>query len=220
MNRFLVAALLAGVTAAIPGSLYAQPNPGGQPGGGHPGGGGHPAPAMHAPHMAGPAAHFHATMHRPVSHGYAMHHPVSHGYARHRVAHHHRPAAHVTIHRHHVAIHTGHIGHHTVHHMSAAVHGRSHISARVAGLRKNVHAAHRFHAGAYRAPPGYNYRRWGYGEFLPSAFWGRDYWLTDFLAFGLFAPPDGYIWVRYGPDAMLIDEYTGEILQVDYGVFY
>jgi Ni/Co efflux regulator RcnB len=83
-----------------------------------------------------------------------------------------------------------------------------------------VRATHRFHAGIYRAPPGYHYRRWGYGQFLPSLYWGRDYWLTDFLAFGLFAPPDGLIWVRYGPDAMLIDQNTGEIIQVDYGAFY
>ena len=29
----------------------------------------------------------------------------------------------------------------------------------------------------------------------------------------LYAPPDGYVWVRYGPDAVLIDEDTGEIVQ-------
>jgi Ni/Co efflux regulator RcnB len=94
------------------------------------------------------------------------------------------------------------------------------VSARVAGLRRNIHAVHRFHAGIYRAPPGFYYRRWGYGEFLPAVYWGRDYWITDYLAYGLFAPPDGYIWVRYGPDALLLDEYTGEIIQVDYDEFY
>ncbi len=87
-------------------------------------------------------------------------------------------------------------------------------------LRRNVFARHRFHAGIYRAPPGYRYRRWSYGAFLPAIYWNRDYWLTDFLAFGLFAPPPGFVWVRYGPDALLIDEYTGEIIQVDYGVFF
>jgi Ni/Co efflux regulator RcnB len=32
-------------------------------------------------------------------------------------------------------------------------------------------------------------------------------------------PPAGYEWVRDGNDAMLIDTTSGEILQVEYGVF-
>ena len=36
-------------------------------------------------------------------------------------------------------------------------------------------------------------------------------------AYGLFTPP-GLIWVRYDDDALLIDQYTGEILQVRYDV--
>ena len=48
----------------------------------------------------------------------------------------------------------------------------------------------------------------------------RNYWLMDFLMYGLDEPPAGYVWVRYGPDALLIDEYDGEIVEVEYGVFY
>ncbi len=48
----------------------------------------------------------------------------------------------------------------------------------------------------------------------------RDYWLDNYEDFGLMDPPDGYTWVRYGPDALLIDEDTGEVVQVVYGVFY
>jgi Ni/Co efflux regulator RcnB len=160
------------------------------PEGGHPAV--RPAPAMHAP-----TPQYHMTAHRATTHYY--HRPTTH-----RVTHHvyHR---HVTVRAHHVVHHVGHV---------------THVSARVAGLRRNVTAAHRFHAGVYRAPAGYHYQRWSYGAFLPAIYWGRDFWITDFLAFGLFAPPDGYIWVRYGPDALLIDQYTGEIIQVDYGVFY
>ena len=33
-------------------------------------------------------------------------------------------------------------------------------------------------------------------------------------------PPYGYVWVRYGDDALLVDVDTGEILRVVYGVFY
>jgi Ni/Co efflux regulator RcnB len=189
MTGFLKAALLAGLTAAIPGTLCAQPHPEG----GHPAAS-HPAPAMHVS-----APQFHAAPHRPV----AFHHvgrPVTH---------YHRPTTHHYYHHHYVT-----------HHTSAVVHVRSRLAPRVAALRRNVRASHRFHAGIYRAPPGYRYQRWGFGQFLPSVYWGRDFWLTDFLTYGLFAPPDGYVWVRYGPDALLIDQNTGEILQVDYGVFY
>jgi Ni/Co efflux regulator RcnB len=185
MNKFLVATMLAGLAAAIPGSLCAQQHPEG----GHPAAV-HPAPAMHAP--------------APQSHAVA-HHPVSHHYVRRPVAYHH--TTHHIHHHHPVAVHV-------------VAHARTHLAPRVAALRRNVRAAHRFHAGIYRAPPGYHYPRWSYGGFLPAIYWGRDYWITDFLAFGLFGPPDGYIWVRYGPDALLIDQNTGEIIQVDYGVFY
>lgn len=58
-----------------------------------------------------------------------------------------------------------------------------------------------------------------YGQRLPSLYFARDYWLTNYVSFGLIAPPDGFIWVRFGPDALLIDQYTGEIVQVQYGIF-
>ena len=85
---------------------------------------------------------------------------------------------------------------------------------------RNSNAPRQFHAGSYNAPRGYNYRRWGYGERLPRNYYARNFWLADFLVFGLLSPPDGYVWVRYGPDALLIDEETGEIIQVEYNVFY
>ncbi len=86
--------------------------------------------------------------------------------------------------------------------------------------RRNVTSPRRYRHGRYQAPRGFHYRRWHYGERLPIAYYGRDYWLLDFIAFGLFAPPPGYVWVRYGDDALLIDTYTGEIVQVRYDVFY
>ncbi|MBI1210367.1 MAG: hypothetical protein GC190_02805 [Alphaproteobacteria bacterium] len=86
--------------------------------------------------------------------------------------------------------------------------------------RRNITSPRRYHIGAYRAPRDYHYRRWHYGDRLPIAFYARSYWLLDYIAFGLFAPPPGYVWVRYGPDALLIDVETGEIIQVRYDVFY
>jgi Ni/Co efflux regulator RcnB len=32
-------------------------------------------------------------------------------------------------------------------------------------------------------------------------------------------PPAGYEWVRVGADALLVNTATGEVLQVEYGVF-
>ena len=87
-------------------------------------------------------------------------------------------------------------------------------------LRGTVRAPRRFHWRPYRRPPGWHYRHWVYGQFLPRGWWGRNYWITDWGMFGLVAPPTGYVWVRVGPDAMLIDEYTGEIVRVVYSLFY
>jgi len=81
-------------------------------------------------------------------------------------------------------------------------------------------SARRFHAPSYRRPQGWYYHRWNYGEVLPRPFWISAYWLTNYWLYSLTPPPYGYIWVRYGDDALLVDQYTGEIVQVVYDVFY
>ena len=85
---------------------------------------------------------------------------------------------------------------------------------------QNFRAERRFRIAPYRRPPGFYSHRWSWGEFLPAPFWVRDYWLIDYFAYGLPPPPFGAIWVRVGDDALLIDRYTGEIIEVDYEVFY
>ncbi|HEY2837021.1 MAG TPA: RcnB family protein [Rhizomicrobium sp.] len=85
---------------------------------------------------------------------------------------------------------------------------------------QNFRAPRRFHAPAYRRPPGWYARRWTWGEFLPVSFWPRNYWITDFNIYDLPPPPFGAIWVRVGSDALLIDQDSGEIIEVDYGIFY
>ena len=87
-------------------------------------------------------------------------------------------------------------------------------------FHRNLNAPHRFHAAAYHRPSGWYAHRWTYGEILPSLFWAQDFWLNDFGDYGLEPPPPGAVWVRDGSDAILIDRYSGEIIQVDYGVFY
>jgi Ni/Co efflux regulator RcnB len=85
---------------------------------------------------------------------------------------------------------------------------------------RNFTAPRRYRAPAYRRPQGWYAHRWTFGERLPPAFFIRDYWLNDYLDFGLVTPPYGTVWVRNGSDALLIDEESGEVIQVAYGVFY
>jgi Ni/Co efflux regulator RcnB len=90
----------------------------------------------------------------------------------------------------------------------------------VSKFRRNVTAERHFHFRDYHGPADYAYHRWSYGDNLPREYWVQDYWITSFLNFGLDSPPDGYVWVQYGNDALLIDEDTGEIIEVQYGIFY
>lgn len=92
--------------------------------------------------------------------------------------------------------------------------------AGISQWRRNFHSPRRYRTSAYYAPRGYHYRRWSYGQYLPDIYWSRRYWLFDFIVYGLFEPPSDLVWVQYGPDALLIDRYTGEIIQVRYDVFY
>jgi Ni/Co efflux regulator RcnB len=78
----------------------------------------------------------------------------------------------------------------------------------------------RFRIGGYRAPYGYYVRTWGFGDFLPRGWYGQDYFIGDFLDYDLPYPPPGYEWVRVGGDALMIDRYTGRVVQVVRGIFW
>jgi Ni/Co efflux regulator RcnB len=84
----------------------------------------------------------------------------------------------------------------------------------------NAPQRYRYRGSAYHRPPGFSYRRWNYGDFLPSLYWGSSYWINDSSYYDLMPAPPGTVWVRYGDDAVLIDRYTGEVIQVEYSVFY
>ncbi|HEY5411051.1 MAG TPA: RcnB family protein, partial [Caulobacteraceae bacterium] len=91
---------------------------------------------------------------------------------------------------------------------------------RFRSYQRNFNAPRRFRLPAYRWPQGFNYRRFSYGQILPRAFFGENYWLYDYSDYGLPYPPAGAAWVRYGPDALMVDRSTGEIIEVVYGAFY
>ncbi len=88
-----------------------------------------------------------------------------------------------------------------------------------ATYQHNFQAARSFRIGPYHRPAGWTAHRWTYGEILPRAFWAAPYVLADYWLFALEVPPAGYEWVRDGNDALLVSTDTGEILQVEYGVF-
>lgn len=83
----------------------------------------------------------------------------------------------------------------------------------------NFQAARSFHIGPYHRPAGWAPHHWVYGQILPRAYWGPGYLIADYWLFALEVPPAGFEWVRDDSDALLVNIQTGEILQVEYGVF-
>jgi Ni/Co efflux regulator RcnB len=213
MKTLFIAALSAGLALAAP-ALADKHHPGGG------GGGGGGRPAMHV-QAALPAAHFRPATHAPraAAHFRAMRaaRPSAHRTARYGA---HRTRGHA-VHRagHHAARHAVHhaVNHAVRHatHRRVAAHGGAFAKA-----RRAVRAHRRFHVGVYHRPRGWYAHHWVIGNRLPRGWFVRDYWLTDWAIYGLWAPVDGLVWVRVGPDAMLIDPDTGEVVGVEYAVFF
>jgi len=86
---------------------------------------------------------------------------------------------------------------------------------------RNYRNRHRsiFHLGFYYDPFGYNYRGFDIGYRLQPAYFGQRYWF-DASMYGLPYPPPGTQWVRYWNDAVLVDVYTGEVVDVIRGFFW
>ncbi|HTU09514.1 MAG TPA: RcnB family protein [Allosphingosinicella sp.] len=80
--------------------------------------------------------------------------------------------------------------------------------------------------GRYRLSPYYSpYRNWSYrrfsiGLFLDSLFYNQRYWIGDPWQYRLPPAPYGTQWVRYYNDVLLVDIYTGEVVDAIYGFFW
>lgn len=74
-------------------------------------------------------------------------------------------------------------------------------------------------AAPYRYPRGYSYRAFHEHDRFPLALLIAPYFITDFALYNLPAPEPDLQWVRYGPDALLVNQDTGEVVDVAYGVF-
>lgn len=96
--------------------------------------------------------------------------------------------------------------------------GRSYFSAN--SFARRYQAQRRFRFGGYRyRPNGWYFRTWNFGDFLPYGWFAPNYYL-DWADYGLPPPPVGCEWIAQGPDAVLVDIWTGEVLSVYSGVFY
>lgn len=84
----------------------------------------------------------------------------------------------------------------------------------------SFNSAHRFHWRPYLRPPHFYAHVWTFGEFLPPAWYGPEYVIDDWWDFDLPPPPPGYVWVRVGDDALLIDGYDGRVVQVVRALFW
>jgi hypothetical protein len=78
-----------------------------------------------------------------------------------------------------------------------------------------------FRIGPYYSPyRNYGYNRFSIGFFLEPLFFGRNYWIGDPWQYRLPAAYPGTQWVRYYNDVLLVDTYSGEVLDVIYDFFY
>jgi hypothetical protein len=78
----------------------------------------------------------------------------------------------------------------------------------------------RVHVAPFVYPRGWGYRRWVIGAVLPTLFLVPAYYYSDWSALGLPPPQPGFQWVRYGPDLLLVNVTTGQVVDTAYGVFY
>jgi hypothetical protein len=78
-----------------------------------------------------------------------------------------------------------------------------------------------YNLGRYRSPyNNWSYRRLGIGFYLQPLFFSQSYWIDDPWMYRLPEAYGPYRWVRYYDDALLVDVYSGEVVDVLYDVFW
>ena len=87
------------------------------------------------------------------------------------------------------------------------------------GYRSSNRSVYRL--GSYYAPyRNYSYSRLGVGFYLDSLFFGSRYLISDPFRYRLPPVYGPYRWVRYYDDALLVDTYSGEVVDVIYSFFW
>ena len=78
-----------------------------------------------------------------------------------------------------------------------------------------------FRTSPYYSPyRNHRYSRFSIGVFLEPLFYGRNYWIGDPYQYRLPYAPPGTQWVRYYNDVLLVDTWSGEVVDVIYNFFW
>ena len=77
-----------------------------------------------------------------------------------------------------------------------------------------------FRLGRYYDPYGWNYRRFSIGFSLSPSYYGSNYWLNDPWQYRLPPAYGPYRWVRYYDDALLVNIYDGQVVDVIHNFFW
>ncbi|MCY7340195.1 MAG: RcnB family protein, partial [Sphingomonas bacterium] len=77
-----------------------------------------------------------------------------------------------------------------------------------------------FNLGFYFDPFGWGYQRYDIGWRMWPSYFRSQYWLNDPWQYRLPYAPAGYRWVRYWDDAVLVDTWSGEVVDVIYSFFW
>ena len=87
---------------------------------------------------------------------------------------------------------------------------------------RNHRERHRslFRFGRYYDPYGWGYRRFSIGFNLWPSYYGSNFWLNDPWQYRLPPAYGPYRWVRYYDDALLVNIYTGQVVDVINNFFW
>jgi hypothetical protein len=87
---------------------------------------------------------------------------------------------------------------------------------------KNHRRHHRswFHLGFYYDPFGWGYSPYQIGWRLWPSYYSSRYWINDPWQYRLPYAPPGTRWVRYYDDAVLVDTWSGQVVDVIYNFFW
>lgn len=78
-----------------------------------------------------------------------------------------------------------------------------------------------FRLSPYYSPyRNYGYSRFSIGFFLEPLFYSQRYWISDPYQYRLPYAPPGTQWVRYYNDVLLVDTWSGEVIDVIYDFFW
>jgi hypothetical protein len=77
-----------------------------------------------------------------------------------------------------------------------------------------------FHLGVYFDPFGWSYRPYQIGWRLWPSYYRSSFWINDPWQYRLPYAPPGTRWIRYYDDAVLVDTWSGEVVDVIYNFFW